>query len=395
MPSFRKKKRYSKKGSGIFFSRKRSRFYRRYQRGGKFYRKYKKPGWKSRSYSSKKQKIMINRRSVFPVTTSLDRKRYKIRTSYDMTTLTNHSITWDPVQQTGPYMGGWSDLVDPKNTFGHNFFNDGKMCQLQSQGTSYIPGDDIIGQNYSYLYITSVTIDWKVARTDHSGDYDVECIFFPTSPQQFDETGKVNNIPFYPPENTPSYNSWQAAKLYPGGFKMKVSGGFGSKTFAARRIHIPMKKYMIPGFPLASQAFWTTTNNQPHTAWTAPGQDYSVFGNYLFLCPINGQVLLHHKISITWNLTAFQPYGPSKIFAYAVCGPTGTSGSTGDNGTGMTGPLDPPIPPPHNCCDEEEDMLSLTKPILKRFGTGYLSYVSEYTGPTGLTGTDGPLVGLC
>jgi len=314
------------------------RRYRNVYRNGKTYRRYK----------PRSQKLISNRRSVFPVQTPLDRKHYKLDDKYNFVTEIHFNDTWDAGALQGPITGMVSNLTQVGSFFNSSSFNDRKMTFATSFSSAQIPGDDIIGQNYVFLYVSSVSVTWTVTRSDHNDDFPVDILMAPINTSQKASLGNVGGNYFVGPSHSPDENCWVNTKLLPGAKVRRLSTVTSSKPTRTMSIHIPLKKYMIPGFPDSNPTFWKTTNKGGVSAWTLLDDQHSSFLYMALHAPFDVDAFVTQDLKCCYYITAFQPRVPSQIFFGLTDNPTGpTGGATGPGGdpvypvgpTGLTGGL--------------------------------------------------------
>lgn len=234
----------------------------------------------------------------------------------------------------------------------------------------------IIFNTWRMSYPTSVTVTWTLMRADGNDDSTSQFGIFPCNTDQYGQlTGPTpaNRVPPIVPnpgnpgrEDIDRWNNFKRQK----GCKWKRIGN--RQQTAGRRtikIHIPLKKFSIPGFPDASSRFWTehNCNNQTIIRPLSDLCSYGVMGIYLDSPSTNA--IYDFTMKVDYYVTHFQPN--LQLFrSCAGCnipspedanGPSGPSGITFDSTgqeidpcfgcpgyTGATGPGYGPIGPPVN-----------------------------------------------
>lgn len=202
-------------------------------------------------------------------------------------------------------------LTDFANWNTGTWFNAGAATRQQLV-LSPTPGSDIIGAQYKYFYVSSVKCTWTVTRADHSGDQEIEIMLLPFNKAQLDTmTGTYPQV--YAGSGLTT-QTWQNMKTLPNARYGRIASSANSLSRATLKQYVSLRKYLIPGFPLASQAFWVATNNGDSTGWTAPADDYSAWLLFGVMSPTAAATTwLNCKIKLTYYITAFQQYLPSTM----------------------------------------------------------------------------------
>nr|QKI29029.1 Cap [Kummerowia striata CRESS virus] len=235
------------------------RYYRRIRRGGKVYRKYKPAS----------QKITGTKvKAHYPLGRALDRDHVKLSCTWSgrMNWLTGKIATWAfpllwPVDQND---GGFpSDSV-------------WNVTSAYTSTGSYNKYQGLISmcERFERFYVSSVSFWIKVERDDAVDLSHTELAVVPLNPTQWNGmTATSGPYKFFPGANADE--QWANMKMVPG-VQVKTlsaaSGGGPSTQFI--RVHVPIKKYAIPGYPDASETFWFRMNANG-TSLTTPSFSFN------------------------------------------------------------------------------------------------------------------------
>lgn len=315
----------------------------------------------------KSQKITGSRSKYrFPVDYPEDRGHYKIRAIDTLTTTSFPEQKWDNVAKRGPLAGYMNYLQTPGSLLASSTFNDAGggsgSTSLDTIASNNYPGDDVVGQTYDYAYVASVSISWTVTRSDDSSDYPVHFLMAPVSTTQLDYFGSqvtsgTKRVFFPGPSDVPDHTAWGNSILLHGAVHSKVGSIKGSSRSKTIKLHIPLKKYLFPGYPTAlpdvsthveagvtvTNSWLCKTNGGGYSGWNFPDGAHQC---YLYMClyfPIAGapDTRLTHSVRATWYVTGVMARIPSRIFWGAVEESGGGSGATGPGGTGTFPPDGP------------------------------------------------------
>jgi len=246
--------------------------------------------------------------------------------------------SWDAALLQGPITGMVSNLTQAGAFFDSKAFNDGKMTIASGFSSCQIPGDNIIGENYNLLYISSVSVTWTVTRSDHNDDFPIDMVMAPLNYLQKAALGNVGGNYFVGPSTTPDPQAWINAKLLPGAKVRRCSTVTSGSPTRSITMHIPLKKYMIPGYPDANPLFWKSTNKGGVSSWSLLDDQHSCFLFMGIHSAFDLDCFVTQDLKCIYYITAFQPRVPSQIFFGETLNPTGPTG-------GATGPAGSPVYP--------------------------------------------------
>lgn len=331
------KRKYSRKSSKgrkrkYKYRSKTGRAYRKVKRGGKTYRRYKKSS----------QRIVSNLKNRNPASRGLDREHFKITSRFTGTLVwVNGALaSWtypltrivdlsDNKDHTLP-AGTWTK---PANGSDYNFTD---------VGTINIPGTLDISNKYANLYISSVDINWQVARSDAQDDSITRMHIVPINYYKYlglDKTFSPNN--FWPGGDL--YDSYDNMLQEPEVKSATLSAARANRQFGSLTVHVPFKKFTSPGFPLSSAQWWTdTVYGSNSSLWSPPDNAYNPYAVFtLYNDGLGSDVRFEMKFSFTYYITAFNPRIQGLV---SLAGPQGATGLYGDQYPlgGLTGPSGAP-----------------------------------------------------
>lgn len=231
-------------------------------------------------------------------------------------------------------------------------------------------GADVWGQlfnHYKFSYVTSVSVSWSLARADGEDDGQTEFAVYPVNTEQFASMVKSPASSSSTPNKTvpPEYlaaptqedtdiSIWNQVKKVPYVKWKRLSNRFGPGQRKTIKMHVPVRKYAYPGYPLASSSFWTGHDcktqdiTQPNSTLrtyiglgifnnhdsTTTSYDYQLSVKY-YVTHFMPRFPLFDKCNgcIGYLMSATGPDGPDHLMTFNPC-PTGGTGffSTGDTG---------------------------------------------------------------
>lgn len=220
------------------------------------------------------------------------------------------------------------------------------------------PGDVNWGpifNKWSLCYVSSVSLHWTLCRCSAEDDSFTEFGMVPLNNTSAGKLTGTSPNKRFPPEESKSTDTekansaWTLFKRQPNVKFARIGNTTRPPLSRTIKMHIPVKKYAIPGYPLASSAFWTETfcNSQ---ARADPGADFRCYVNMgIYLNSPSTAALYDYSLKVKYYVTHFEP----NITLYQTCiGCRPYVGdATGINGgiTGESGPDRPYVDPCSEC----------------------------------------------